>query len=77
MVLPCFFAKYTDTIAWIWREGIGKFPPNPEAKKKRISHERRRREWEILFDQPPTHIYVFAVILLNIYLIKYAIVIFC
>ena len=24
-------------MAWIWREGIGKFPPNPEAKKKRIS----------------------------------------
>ena len=24
---------YNDVMAWVWRGGIGKFPPNPEAKK--------------------------------------------
>ena len=26
-----------DTMAWIWREGIGKFPLNPKAKKMNYS----------------------------------------
>ena len=36
-------------IAWIWLEGIGKFPPHPSAKKIWIPHSRLRRSWEIHF----------------------------
>ena len=43
------FQSNTMLIAWIWLEGIGKFPPHPSAKKIWIPHSRLRRSWEIHF----------------------------
>ena len=54
-----------DVMAWVWQGGIGKFPPNPKAKKNEfpMSGEAASGEFKFFFAEgwggnfpmPPSH----------------------